>query len=183
MQAARHDVLVYVASNLRRLRQAAGLSQSGLAEASGISRRTIINVEAGEANISLSGLDRLAEALGATFADLVTPPTATRTSLDVLAWRGSRPESKASLLGTVPVRAEAQLWSWTLGPGDRYDAEPDPLGWHEIVIVTAGHLRIEREHEVSELTAGEHAIYSSAQRYSYVNAHDGITAFVRNVVS
>lgn len=46
-----------------RLRLDAGLSQAALADASGVSRRTVIKLEAGEANISLTGLDRLAESL------------------------------------------------------------------------------------------------------------------------
>jgi len=132
------DVLAHVAGNLRRLRQERGLSQATLAERSGISRRTIINLEAGEANISLSGL---------------------------------------------PARTDAQLWTWALAAGDRYDAEPDPAGWHEIVFVTAGRLRIEREDGVSELGADEHAIYPSAQRYSYVPVGAETARFVRLVVS
>ena len=72
----RSDVLAFVAHNLRRLRRRSGLSQVALAQASGISRRMIVNLEGGETNISLSSLDRLAEALGASFVDLVSDPTA-----------------------------------------------------------------------------------------------------------
>jgi transcriptional regulator with XRE-family HTH domain len=183
VQAGRRDVLVHVGENLRRLRQAAGLSQTALAEASGISRRTIINLEAGEANVSLAGLDRLAGALDATFVDLVGPPAAAPHSIGAVAWRGAAPESAAVLLGSAPARSEAQLWSWTLGPGERYDAEPDPAGWHELVVVTEGRLLIERDEGPATLAPGEHAIYSSAQTYAYVNVHDGVTRFIRTVVS
>ncbi|MGR6963960.1 helix-turn-helix domain-containing protein [Geodermatophilus sp. URMC 61] len=183
MQASRRDVLVHVGENLRRLRQVGGMSQTMLAEASGISRRTIINLEAGEANISLSGLDRLAEALGATFVDLVSAPAASTRSIEAVAWRGSAPESEAVLLGSVPARSEVQLWSWALGAGERYDAEPDPAGWHEMVLVTEGRLRIERDEGPVDLAAGDHATYSSAQAYAYVNVYDGVTRFIRNVVS
>jgi transcriptional regulator with XRE-family HTH domain len=183
MQGGRRDVLVHVGENLRRLRQAAGLSQTALAEASGISRRTIINLEAGEANISLSGLDRLADALGATFVDLVAAPAAPAGHISAVAWRGSAPESEAVLLGSAPARAEAQLWSWALAAGDRYDAEPDPAGWHEMVVVTEGALLIERDEGPTTLTPGEHAVYSSAQAYAYVNVHEGATRFIRIVVS
>ena len=58
------DVLTHVGANLKRLRKAAGLSQTALADASGISRRMIAGLEAGTANISLSSLDKLAHALG-----------------------------------------------------------------------------------------------------------------------
>jgi transcriptional regulator with XRE-family HTH domain len=176
-------VLAHVGENLRRLRQAAGLSQTALAEAAEISRRTIINLEAGEANISLSGLDRLADALGVTFVDLVSAPAASTRRIDAVAWRGDEPGSEAVLLGSAPARSEAQLWSWALAAGDRYDAEPDPPGWHEMVVVIAGTLLIERDEGPATLSAGDYAIYSSAQRYAYVNVHDGETRFVRTVVS
>lgn len=177
------DVLSHVAGNLRRLRQERGLSQAALAERSGISRRTIINLEAGEANISLSGLDRVAEALDTDFVSLVAEPSAPPTDVNVVAWRGSAAESVASLVGAVPARADAQLWTWALAAGERYDAEPDPAGWHEIVFVTAGRLRIAREDGASELAPGEHAIYSSAQRYSYTTVGAETARFVRLVVS
>lgn len=183
MQTPRRDVLVYVGENLRRLRQAAGLNQTTLADAAGVSRRTIINLEAGEANISLSGLDRLAEALGVTFVDLVGAPATSTRRLDAVAWRGAAPESEAVLLGSAPAAHEAQLWSWALAVGERYDAEPDPAGWHEMVVITEGRLRIERDEGPITLGPGDYAIYSSAQTYAYVNVHDGLTRFTRVVVS
>jgi transcriptional regulator with XRE-family HTH domain len=183
MQEGSRGVLAHVGENLRRLRRAAGLSQTALAEAAGISRRTIINLEAGEANISLSGLDRLAEALGAGFVDLVGAPAASPRRIDAVVWRGASSASAAVLLGSAPASSEAQLWSWALAAGDRYDAEPDPPGWHEMVVVTEGALLIERDEGPTTLAAGDYAVYSSAQAYAYVNVHDGTTRFLRTVVS
>jgi transcriptional regulator with XRE-family HTH domain len=183
MQLDRRDVLIHVGENLRRLRTAAGKSQTDLAQNAGISRRTIINLEAGDANISLSGLDRLADALGTTFVELVSPPTADSNRIEALAWRGESPDSRAELLGVAPARHEAQLWRWSLAAGERYDAEPDPAGWHEMLVVTAGRLRVERDDDAATLGPGDFAIYPSDQTYSYVNVHDGSTHFVRTVVS
>lgn len=176
------DVLAHVAANLRRLRAAAGLSQSVLAERAGMSRRTIIKLEAGEANISLSGLDQLAEALDVSFVDLVASPTALRTHVNAVAWRGPAPESVAVLRGSIPAASEAQLWTWVLAVRDRYDALPDAVGWHEMVYVTEGVLRIDREDGTSHLAAGDHLVYSSAQHYSYVNAGETPARFIRVVV-
>lgn len=178
----RSDVLAHVAENLRRLRHRAGLSQAALAEASGISRRMIVNLEGGETNISLSSLDRLAEALGAGFVEIVSDPAAQGRRIDVVAWRGARPESEARLLGSVPARSDVQLWSWALGPGDRYEAEPDPEGWHEMIAVTQGRVLIDLAEGPVTLAAGEFAVYGSAQQYSYVNLAEGVSRFLRNVV-
>lgn len=183
MQTERRGVLVYVGENLRRLRQEAGLSQTALADASGISRRTIINLEAGEANISLSGLDRLAEALGTSFVAIVAAPSSSPRDINAVAWRGMGADSVGVLLGSVTTRAETQLWSWSLAQDDRYDADPDPAGWHEMIVVTEGRLLVEREEGAVALGPGDHLIFSSSQAYSYVNVATGTTRFLRNVVA
>lgn len=48
------SVLEHVAGNLRRLRQQAGLSQQALAEAAQVSRRMLVAIESGDANVSLN---------------------------------------------------------------------------------------------------------------------------------
>lgn len=175
-------VLAHVGANLRRYRTAADLSQAELALRSGLSRRTIVSLEAGDANVSLSSLDRLTDPLGTSFVDLVRAPTATADRIDALAWTGRSDDSRAVLLGSAPAEEEVQLWSWSLAVGDRYDAEPDPPGWREMIVVSRGRLLIERKQGPVELGPGAHAVYSSAQRYAYVNLAETTTAFVRNVV-
>lgn len=183
IQSPRSDVLAHVGSNLRRLRRQAGLSQAALAKASGISRRMIVGLEAGDTNISLSSLDRLAVALGASFAEIVSDPERESRRIEAVAWRGDRPSSKAVLLGSAPARQEAQLWLWSLDAGERYLAEPDPPGWHEVIFVIEGTLHLELAGEQHRIAAEDFAIYSSAQSYAYANPGQGVTRFVRIVVS
>lgn len=180
----RVGVLAHVSDNLRRLRTAAGLSQTALAQASGISRRMIIAVESGDANISLSSLDKLAGAMGVGFVDLVRDPArASRNEIDEVTWKGRAAESSAVLLGSAPAATETQMWIWSLGPGDRYDAEPDPQGWHEMLFVTEGELTLVLGGAEKTYPPGTFAIYSSAQTYAYVNNGKHTVTFVRNVVS
>ena len=47
----RASVLQHVSLNVRSLRNAAGLSQAALAERSGVSRRMLVAIEAGEKNV------------------------------------------------------------------------------------------------------------------------------------
>jgi transcriptional regulator with XRE-family HTH domain len=177
------SVLTHVSANVRRFRVAADLSQAALADRAGISRRTVIKLESGEANISMSGLDQLADALGVTFVDLVAAPATPRTHIGEVAWRGAGADSVAILLASVPAAGEAQLWTWSLEAGDRYDAEPDPAGWHEMLLVTEGSVTIERQDGVTELGTGEHLAFSSAQKYAYVNSGADRAHIVRIVVS
>lgn len=180
---ARDDVLAHVSSNLRRLRRASGLSQGALAEASGLSRRMIVNLESGDTNVSLSSLDKLADALGVDFVSMIADPAASSQRIDAVGWRGTADDSKGVLLGSAPAAREAQLWQWSLAVGERYQAEPDPAGWHEMVSVAEGRLRIEKEDGVVTVEAGDFAIYSSAQNYAYANAGNAAVRFLRVVVS
>lgn len=182
-ETPRSDVLVHVSRNLRRLRQAAGLSQQALAETSGISRRMIVALEQGDANVSLSSLDRIAEALGVGFVDMVADPAAEHRQINEVMWRGTAPASVATLLGSAPGQHDTQMWLWVLGAGERYQAEPDPGGWHEMIYVAEGRLRLELDEGNRLIEQGGFAIFSSAQSYAYVNAGDGITRFIRNSVT
>ena len=60
----------WLAANVRRLRQDAGLSQQGLAEAAEIRQALISEIERGEANPTLESLVKLAEALKVDLATL-----------------------------------------------------------------------------------------------------------------
>jgi transcriptional regulator with XRE-family HTH domain len=172
-------VLAHVSANVRRFRTAANLSQTALADRSGISRRTVLKLEAGEANISLTGLDHLADALGVSFVDLVAAPSASHGNLNEVAWRG---RSVATLLASVPATTDAQLWSWTLEPGDRYTAEPDPVGWSELILVFEGAVSIEQESGTTDLRAREHLAFPTSQHYAYSNGGSTVARFMRVVV-
>lgn len=62
-----------LATNIRTLRQAKGLSQEGFADKCGLHRTYVGSVERGESNVTLSTLEALAGALGVSVADLLTP--------------------------------------------------------------------------------------------------------------
>jgi transcriptional regulator with XRE-family HTH domain len=179
-----YEVLTHVSGNLRRLRQAAGLSQSTLAKLSGVSRGMIVAVEAGAANISLASLDKIAAAMNVGFVDLVrNPERESQTEINEVIWRGNSPGSKALLLCSAPASVEIQLCSWVLGPGERYDAEPDPPGRHEMIYVTEGSLRLHVAGVQRDYESGSYAAYSTSQAWSYANPSDHVVRFVVNVIA
>lgn len=180
----RPSVLVHVADNVKALRRNSGLSQDALAKASGVSRRMLVGIEGGDNNVSLATLDRIAAALGVTFADLVRPPsTGGLTRVDAVAWGGKQPDSRGTLLASTPAARQAELWHWSLAPGDSYNAEPDAEGWYDMAYVIEGRLTIVLPDETIEVAAGGFHVFKSNQPFSYQNHGDVLVRFVRNVVN
>lgn len=182
-QETSSPALAHAAEHVRHYRQQQGLSQDELARRAGLSRRMINGLEAGSANISLANLDAIALALGVRFVDLVRPPQADNRDIRSVMWRGAGADSQAVLLGAAAAAQMVELWTWSLHAGDRYDAQPDMQGFSEMIMVTEGALHIVFDHETKQLAVGEFAIFSSAQRYAYVNPGALTTRFIRNVIS
>lgn len=176
-------LLQHVSQNIRRLRHAADLSQSALAERSGVSRRMLVAIEAGENNVSLTTLDRLAEALGVAFSDLIQAfDNRDPARINELAWAGVHPRSKAVLLASARASSEVELWEWRLEPGEEYVSEADPNGWSEQLYVFEGQLTVVLGQAVQQLAAGEFLAYPSNQPHAYRNEGPVSVHFMRNVV-
>lgn len=62
-----------LATNVRRLRKAKGLSQEALADLAGIHRNYLGGIERRERNVGLDNLGKLAKALGVPLDELLRP--------------------------------------------------------------------------------------------------------------
>lgn len=184
MTPSASELLQRVSANLRAARQAQGLTQDALATAAGVSRRMLIAIEAGESNVSLATLDRIAAALGLAFSDLVREPVSPPGGLErpLLAWQGEHPESQAVFVGSVAASRNVELWTWALAPGERYAAEPDRSGAHTLLYVVEGTLTLEVEGGPHRIAAGQSMAFRSDQPYAYVNDGDETLRFVMNAV-
>ena len=67
------DPRTILARNLKRLRNAAGLSQETLADRAGLHRTYISSVERAQRNVSLENIFLLASALGCDPRELIEP--------------------------------------------------------------------------------------------------------------
>ncbi|MBC3205791.1 helix-turn-helix transcriptional regulator [Pseudomonas sp. SWRI111] len=180
----RTSVLQHVSQNVRRLRHAADMSQTALAEKSGVSRRMLVAIEAGEKNVSLTTLDRVAEALDVAFSDLIQAADSRDPSrINEVAWAGAIPGSKAVLLSKATATREVEQWEWCLQPGEVYPSQPDAAGWSEQIYVFEGRLTLMLGDQPQHIGKGEFFMFASDQPHSYRNDGDVAAWFVRNVVS
>jgi transcriptional regulator with XRE-family HTH domain len=75
MKRASQVIRRLFATNVRREREARGLSQEALADLAGLHRTYVGSVERGERNISIDNIERLGQALAIEPADLLRKRT------------------------------------------------------------------------------------------------------------
>lgn len=179
------QVIQNVSANLRQARQQQGWSQERLASEAGISRRMLVNIEAGESNVSIATVDRLANALGLAFAEVVRPPQAGRQQANapLRIWQGNHPDSHATLLHSLPQPGlTVELWQWQLAQEDCYVAEPDPAGSHEMLYVFEGELTVEVQGKLHQLGSGQSLSFATDTDYVYRNSGAGMLRFTKTMI-
>jgi transcriptional regulator with XRE-family HTH domain len=185
-RSARPALAQAVGARARALRLGSQLTLDELSTRSGVSRRMIALVEAGEANPSLGTLDKLARALGTDFASLVVAhpvaPLVPEVSTDLAPVWEDGLGSTARLLVSHPMVGAAELWQWELVPGGHYQGEPDPPGSEEIILVSLGSLVVEIGGEEFLLGPGGYLRLPTQQPYAYRNPGEDVARFVRVVV-
>lgn len=120
MQAnMRPPLVLELGTRIRELRGQLDLTVDALAERSGISRRMLTQVELGQANPSISLLDRVAAGLETTFAVLMGIP-APVPAQGVEVW-STEQGSWAYLLSAIDLpHSSIEMWKWRLVGGDSY---------------------------------------------------------------
>jgi transcriptional regulator with XRE-family HTH domain len=176
-----------VGVRVRALRLQRRLTLDELSAASGVSRRMITLLEGGEANPSLGTLDKLARALGTDFASLVVARPVAQLVPEIphrLApvWEDGL-GSTGRLLASHPDAGTTELWQWELVPGSGYEADPDPPGGEEVVLVLSGQLVVKVGPDRLTLDAGGYLRLPSDQTYAYSNPSEALTRFLRVIVS
>lgn len=180
------EFILHLGERLRARRRAAHLTVQQLAERSGVSRRMLTQIELGQANPSLVTVDKLARALGLDFAalasDTAPTPLAVNAPDDPPGVWASPAGSSATLRVATSLQPAAELWDWTLQPGDSYAALPDPAGSQELFVVISGELTIAVDGlEPRTLPQGASARLASDRRYAYENRGEDPVRFLRVV--
>lgn len=171
-QSDEPPLMSVVSARIRAMRDERQLTLDRLAELSQVSKGLLVHIENGRANPSIATLCKVAAALGASVADLVQvsgqqaaevlPAGAPR-----LLWRGPKGGTATLLVGaTGPDMLE--LWSWTLRPGERYDAAAHPEGTQELIHVEQGSLALAFGEVRYVIAAGGSAIAHTDRPHAYL---------------
>jgi transcriptional regulator with XRE-family HTH domain len=159
-----------LAAVLRELRSDRRYTLDAAANRIGISRRLLIDLEAGSGNPSLTTLLRLAEGYGVGLADLVgyadKPALTVRGARDARTLWSTDRGSRAQLL---IASNQLELWHWSMAPGEERLSEPHRSGTEEIVRMLTGRLRISVGDEESELAGTQTALIAGDRPHSYFN--------------
>jgi transcriptional regulator with XRE-family HTH domain len=158
---------------VRQERQGRQWTLDRLAEAAGVSRRMVVNVEQGAANPSVGTLLRISDALGVGLPALVEPPrprpvSITRRGEGATLWSGEYGGRGVLVAGTQPPDV-LELWDWTLAPGDRHDSEAHTPGTRELLHVQQGAVTLEVAGESVVLVVGDAVSFAGDVEHSYSN--------------
>jgi transcriptional regulator with XRE-family HTH domain len=172
---------VAIGARVREQRQSLGWTLDRLAEAAGVSRRMVVNVEQGAANPSVGTLLRISDALGVGLPALVELPAprpvkVTRHGEGVALWRGKSGGHGVLVAGTEPPDV-VELWDWTLGPADRHDSEAHTPGTKELVQVQQGTVTVEVAGEPVTLESGDAVTFPGDVAHGYANPGAGPARF------
>jgi len=158
---------------VRQERQSRRWTLDQLAEAAGVSRRMVVNVEQGAANPSVGTLLRISDALGVGLPALVERPEprpvrVTRQGDGAVLWSSESGGRGVLVAGTAPPDV-VELWDWTLGSGDRHVTQAHTPGTQELVQVQQGTITIEVAGQPVTLDAGDAVAFPGDVAHSYAN--------------
>lgn len=163
-------------------RQARRWTLDQLAEAAGVSRRMVVNVEQGTANPSVAILLRLSDALGIGLPALVEPPQArpvrvTRAGEGATLWSSEAGGRGVLVAGTSPPDV-VELWDWTLAAGDSHGSEAHAAGTKELLQVQHGMVTVSVGGAETSLNDGDALTFDGDLAHSYTNPGPGPARFL-----
>ena len=163
-----------IGARVRQERQSRRWTLDQLADAAGVSRRMVVNVEQGAANPSVGTLlqdQRRARrrAARAGRAASPRPVKVTRRGDGAALWSGESGGRGVLVAGTEPPDV-VELWDWTLGPGRPARSEAHTPGTKELLQVQRGHDHASRS-PASRVTldAGDAVAFPGDVAHSYAN--------------
>lgn len=167
------DLAPTVGKNLRRLRTERGLSLEKLAQASGVSRAMLGQVELGQSAPTINVLWKIAKSLDVPFSALISTtsesPVKVLREKDAKRLLSSDGSFSSRALFPFDERRRVEFYELTLSPKGVELAEPHAPGTVENLVVSKGQLVLESAGERFELGAGDAIVFEADQPHAYRN--------------
>jgi transcriptional regulator with XRE-family HTH domain len=164
----------HLGGRVKHLRSARGWSLESLANASGVSRSMLSQIEREQANPTLAVTLRIARAFGLTLGELIEMPgaasavTVIRANDHTYHYRSDK-DCTIRTLSPLNLEKDVELYEVRLQPGGALRSSPHFEGTREFLTVQKGKLRIESGNDSEELSPGDSASYRADVPHALVN--------------
>jgi transcriptional regulator with XRE-family HTH domain len=165
----------HLGARVKHLRAARNWSLEDLANASGVSRSMLSQIEREQANPTLAVTLRIARAFGLALGELLEMPGAASTITVIRAddhayhYRSDK-DCRVRTLSPLNLEKDVEFYEVRLQPGGALRSSPHFEGTREFITLQKGRLRVESGPDVEELEAGDSASYRADVPHALVNA-------------
>jgi len=165
-------------SRLKHLRAARSWSLEALANASGVSRSMLSQIEREQANPTLAVTLRIARAFGLSLGELLEAPgagsaiTVIRADDHAFHYRSDK-DCRIRTLSPLNLEKDVEFYEVRLQPGGALRSSPHFEGTREFLTVQKGRVRVESAADVEELSPGSSASYRADVAHAIINAGTG----------
>jgi transcriptional regulator with XRE-family HTH domain len=167
------DITSALARTLQSLRAERGWSLDQLGARSGVSKGVLVALEQGRSNPNLATLARLSDAFGVPVTRLVDVPDEpsvriTGPDQSRILWHGTAGGTGVIIAATEAPWA-AELWRWTLLPGEQFGGDAHAPATREMTWVEQGTLTLTVAGERHQVPAGQCARFPGGLPHGYAN--------------
>jgi len=165
-------------SRVRHLRNARGWSLESLANASGVSRSMLSQIEREKANPTLAVTLRIARAFGLSLGELLEMPGASTTVNVIRAedhayhYRSDK-DCRIRTLSPLNLEKDVEFYEVRLQSGGALRSSAHFDGTREFITVNKGRILVESAGDSEKLNTGDSASYRSDVPHAIVNAGQG----------
>ena len=168
----------HLGARVKDLRKLRGWSLDALANASGVSRSMLSDIEREQANPTLAVTLRIAQAFGMSLGELIEMPSASsavtviRADDHAYVYRSDK-FCRIRTLSPLNLEKDVEFYEVQLQPGGALRSAPHFEGTREFLAVQKGQVRVESAGDSETLQPGDSASYRADVPHAIVNTGKG----------
>ena len=168
----------HLGSRVKELRASRGWSLEALAQASGVSRSMLSQIEREMANPTLAVTLRIARAFGMMLGELLEMPgaasavTVIRADDSAYHYRSDK-DCRLRTLSPLNLEKDVEFYELKLQPGGALRSSPHFQGTREFLTVQKGHVRVETGGDMENLNPGDSSSYRADTQHAIINTGKG----------